>query len=423
MERAEVPSYAVFDDLRYSQRFIVTVRWALIIGWLFLHNYRPDQGMGTSYWISNGMALTVAAVNGYLHWRIINDRPLTKPYALAMSALDLAAITAGIAITTRFDNAFFVLYYPALLGISLVLTSRSLIFAITTSVAGAYIAISVLLAPGIDFEAAEERVLVMRIISMFAVVAAGNLITGIERFKRREAVEAERVRMEENMELQSRARDAERELESERIRLSQEIHDGAAQTAFVLNLGLETCQRLVREDNPELIERLKALRVQSKQALWELRYPINLGPLFEGKSLAEMLENHIKNFETLTSISTTFLMTGIEMPLSAVIKQRLFSVPHNALTNTYRHAQATNVRVEMVCDDDGLALTIADDGIGMTTTALDTFSGHGLRNMRRVEQELGGALNIVSAPGEGTTVLFTLPRQEVANGQAANSDC
>ena len=273
MERAEVPSYAVFDDLRYNQRVIVMVRWILLIGWLFLHNYRPNLGLGTSYWILNGIVLAVVAVNGYLHWRIINDRPLTRRYVLAMSVLDLAAITAGIAITTRLDNAFFVLYYPALLGISLVLTSRPLIFAITISVAGLYAAVSLLLAPGVDLDAVQEGVLLVRIISMFAVAAAGNLIMEIERFKRREAVDAVRVRMEENMELQSHVREAERELERERIRISQEIHDGAAQTAFVLNLGLETCQRLVKKNNPELNEKLKVLQIQSKQAMWELRYP------------------------------------------------------------------------------------------------------------------------------------------------------
>ena len=415
MERAQVPSYAVFEDLRYNQRFIVMVRWSLLVGWLFLHNYRPDHSMGTNYWILNGMALTVAAVNGYLHWRIINNRPLTKRYALAMSALDLTAITAGIAITSRFDNAFFVLYYPAMLGISLVLTSRPQIFAITTTVAGLYTAISLLLAPGVDFDAVEEKILLMRVISMFAVAAAGNLILEIERFKRREAVDAERVRMEENMELQSRVREAERGLEMERIRISQEIRDGAAQTAFVLNLGLETCQRLVKEDNPELSEKLKGLHVQSKQALWELRYPINLGPLFEGKSLAEMLENHVRNFEMLTSIPTTFSLKGTEMQFSAVTKQRLFSLPHNALTNTYRHANASRVNVEMVCEGDELVLSITDDGVGMAADAADTFLGHGIRNMRRVERELGGVLNIVSAPGEGTTVSFALPRQEVAD--------
>ena len=226
------------------------------------------------------------------------------------------------------------------------------------------------------------------------------------------------------MELQSRAREAERELESERIRISQEIHDGAAQTAFVLNLGLETCQRLVNEDNPELREKLKVLQVHSKQAMWELRYPINLGPLFEGKSLSEMLENHIRNFETLTSSPTTFFLKGTEMSFSAVTKQRLFSVPHNALTNTYRHAHASHVKVEMVFKDEELVLSITDDGVGMATVTdtTDTFLGHGIRNMRRVECELGGVLNIESAPGEGTKVSFTLPLREAANEQTANTN-
>ncbi len=111
------------------------------------------------------------------------------------------------------------------------------------------------------------------------------------------------------------------------------------------------------------------------------------------------------------------------MPLSAVTKQRLFSLPHNALTNTYRHARASRVAVEMDCEGEELVLSITDDGVGMASATTDAFLGHGIRNMRRVERELGGVLKIESAPGEGTKISFTLPRREVANEQTANTYC
>ena len=246
---------------------------------------------------------------------------------------------------------------------------------------------------------------------MFAVVAVANLMTGIERERRREAVEAERVRMDENTRLQRRAEDAERRVQRERIRISHEIHDGAAQSAYVLSLGLETSRELAG-DNLMLQDRLSALHAQSKQALWELRYPINLGPLFEGKGLAQILSDHIDNFRAITSIPTTFSVKGGERPLPAVTKHRLFSVAHNALTNAYRYAQASKVTVELSYDTGTLKLSVSDDGVGLDAAEVDATSGHGLRNMRQVAEELGGTLDVSSSPGEGTAVTLALPQKE-----------
>ena len=202
----------------------------------------------------------------------------------------------------------------------------------TTVVAGIYAVISFLLSPGVDVATAEERILIIRIITMYTTVIAGNLITDIERTRRREAVVA--------------AQRAERELQMERIRISKEVHDLAANSAFSMGLGLETCVAEAPHAAPQLSQRLKVLHTQAKQLQWELRYLINLGPIFEGRGLAQMLRSHAKNFGTLTSIPTVFTSKGREVPLTASVKQKIFSVTHNALTNAYKHAQASRVVIE-----------------------------------------------------------------------------
>jgi hypothetical protein len=74
MDRESIPSYAVFDDYRYSQRIAVVVRWFLLGSWFFLHNYRAD--FGAAYFINNGLALSLSALNAYVHWRIWKGRPI-----------------------------------------------------------------------------------------------------------------------------------------------------------------------------------------------------------------------------------------------------------------------------------------------------------------------------------------------------------
>ncbi len=411
-ERTAVPSYAEFEDYRSSQRIAVAVRWFVLVTWLILINVNTDDA-ATTLVILNAMGGAILLLNAFLQWRILRGVPVTWPYVLLLSVMDLSIITAGIIITTRFENTFFVFYYPALLAVALIFRRR-VSFAIVTIVAGIYAGFSLGMEPGVDLEEwfnPGQKALAVRIVSMFAVVVVANLMTRIERERRREAIEAERARMVENARLQRRAEDAERQIQRERIRISHEIHDGAAQSAYVLSLGLETSRELVG-DNPMLQERLGALHAQSKQALWELRYPINLGPLFEGRGLAQILNDHIDNFRAITSIPTALSVKGGERPLPAVTKHRLFSVAHNALTNAYRYAQASNVAVELSYDTDALELSVSDDGVGLDASEVDATSGHGIRNMRQVAEELGGTLGMSSLPGEGTTVTLSLPQKE-----------
>lgn len=407
----EVPSYADFEDYRSSQGIAVVVRWFMLVAWLTLINYRPSE-YNASLITLNAMGGGLVVFNAYVQWRILRGRPVSWQYVLAMSALDLVIITVGLAITSRFKNNFFVFYYPALLGLALVFTRRRIALASAAMVAATYIGISLTMEPRVRYALGEEKILIVRIVCMFAVVVAANLMTRIERGRRRQAVEAERVSMEENVRLQWRAEEAEREIQRERIRISQEIHDGAAQSAYVLSLGLETSSQLA-ESNPQLQKRLNALHMQSRQALWELRYPINLGPLFEGEGLGQILRNHLDNFQAISSIPTACSISGTERDIPAVTKQKIFSVAHNALTNAYKYAQATSVRVELSYNDRDLDLSIIDNGIGLDTAELKSSSGHGIRNMRRVARELGGSLDVTSSGGNGTTVVLTMPIQEV----------
>ena len=68
MESKPLPDYAVSDGYRYGQRVAVVVRWFLLGTFLVLHNYRPDVGL--AYFGNNGLALSLAALNVYVHWRV-----------------------------------------------------------------------------------------------------------------------------------------------------------------------------------------------------------------------------------------------------------------------------------------------------------------------------------------------------------------
>ena len=381
------------DDLRYSLRISVWVRWFVIIAWLAQLHYRVNFAH-PAYVAHTLFAISLLILNGYVHYRIESKRTLTWRWAAALSAMDATMITAGLAISGGFANTFFVLYYPALAMFAVVFTSFRLSFAVVTVVGIAYAALSLMIEQGVDFGIKEEKVLFTRIAVMYAVVMAVNLVSRFERIRRRAAVERER------------------ELQRERIELSQTIHDTIAQSTYMIGLGLETAIEMANaqddEDRDELIAKLEATHALSKSAMWELRHPIDAGPIFEGQELSRVLRSHVSTFATITSIPTNLVQSGKEPQLSTIVRGLLFSIAHNAMTNAFRHARARKVTIALSFESDGLRMSVSDDGIGLPDDYADR--GHGFRNMRADAERMGGSLE--AGPGEsgrGTTVTCAIP--------------
>ena len=161
---------------------------------------------------------------------------------------------------------------------------------------------------------------------MYGVVGAVNLVSRFERIRRREAVERER------------------ELQRERVELSQTIHDTIAQSTYMIGIGIETAIELAdererRRTATRSSPRLYATHALAKSTMWELRHPIDAGPLFEGRELSRVLRSHASTFATITSVPTEMVQSGREPPLPALTRRQLFSIAHNAMTNAFRHAQ------------------------------------------------------------------------------------
>ena len=381
-------------DLRYNLRISVWVRWFLLTAWLLQFNYRPNFA-DPAYIPTMLLAVSVLALNGYVHYRIRSHQTVRRRWALALSVMDGVMITAGIAISSSgFQNTYFVLYYPALAMFAVVFTSFRLSFAWATMVAVVYAALSLVMEPGVDYEIKEEKVLFTRIVVMYAVVAAVNLVSRFERIRRSEAVEREG------------------ELQRDRIELSQTIHDTIAQSAYMIGLGIETAIELANAPNDEgrdeMIAKLEAIHALSKSTMWELRHPIDAGPIFEGRELGRVLSSHASTFTTITSIPTEVEQYGKEPPLSTVTRGLLFSIAHNAMTNAFRHSRADRVTIELSFDGDRLCMSVADDGIGLPDDYADR--GHGFRNMRRDVERMGGSIEAGSGEsGRGTAVTCVVP--------------
>ena len=360
-ESRQASDWADSDDLSYSLRISVWVRWLLVVAWLVQHNYRVDFEH-PAYVAHTLFSVLLLALNGYVHYRIETRRTVTWRWALALSAMDALMLTAGLWISGGFANTFFVLYYAVLAMFAVVFTSLRLSFVGVTVVAAVYTTLSLTVEPGVDFEMKEEKVLFMRIAVMYAVVAAVNLVSRFERTRRREAVEK-----------------GNGSCSGERIELSQTIHDTIAQSAYVIGLGLETAIELADTDNDEnrdeLLAKLRATHALSKSTMWELRHPVDMGSIFEGRELSRVLGSHASAFTTITSIPTEVVQSGIEPRLPSITRRLLFSIAHNAMTNALRHSDATRVIISLRFEDSTLRMSISDDGNGLPDDYTDRGNG------------------------------------------------
>ena len=322
-----------------------------------------------------------------------------KPvWLFVLSALDVAAISFSVWLSGGFNSPYFALYYFAVAVFAYVFTSPRFVVPWTTLVAVIYSVLSVAVEPGLDLAVKDEQHLFYRLVALYAVSAAVGIIAGLERESRRKGLERER------------------ELQRQRIEISQTIHDTTAQWAYMIGLGVEQAMELVDETQEDLKAKLRLVAQLSRSAMWELRHPIDGGQIFRGEELGEVLEAHAATFTVITSVPAELVQRGREPPMSTITRSLLFSMAHNALTNVIRHAEASRVVIGLDCIGEELRLSVSDDGIGLPEDY--EARGHGFRNMRADAERMGGRLEVKSdGDGGGTTVTCVVPCRNLRGGE------
>ena len=384
-------SWAGSYEVRYAAGVSVWVRWlvaALALYILFQPPFPFPLAKFVSYSVTIGLLFVF---NGFIHLRLRLERPFTWRWMLAISAVDAALVTSGTWTAGGFSAMFtHVLYYPVLAMFAVLFTSVWLSLAWVTLVALVYTVVCVTVGEGLDLAPRDDMVLTVRVVAMYAVVLAVNLVSRFERSGRLRATERECA------------------LQRERIDLSQSIHDNAAQSIYMIGLGVDSARALAGDSNPELSRTLAATSQLSRTVMWELRRSIDAGRIFEGRDLGSVLREHTETFQRITAVPTRMVQSGQEPALSVDTRSRLFSIAHNALTNAFRHAGAGNVSVSLNFGGDRIHLTVEDDGVGLSGDYAQR--GRGFAGMKAEAERMGGRLVVTSGgPDEGTSVSCEIP--------------
>lgn len=200
-----------------------------------------------------------------------------------------------------------------------------------------------------------------------------------------------------------------RAVEQERMRIAEDIHDDMGASLTRISLISTHALRHTTPGSPlhGELKRLDLAACELAIALDEIVWAVN--PVHD---TLEGLSNYISQYVTeivAQSERTCRLDIPALLParfISSGVRHHLLMALKEALNNSLKHAQATEVRVRLVFTDPTLTLVIADNGRGFDPASAGP--GNGIANMKHRLQSAGGSCQIQSAPGTGTTVTFTL---------------
>jgi len=160
---------------------------------------------------------------------------------------------------------------------------------------------------------------------------------------------------------------------------------------------------------------LSRAKEQALICLQDLRhfvYDLRLIDL-EKLSLIDELKRYTVEFQKRTGINTHLVVNETKRELPLGMKKNLYRIVQEALTNVRRHAKASEAEVRLQWGDEQLELSVADDGRGFdvqeTLEQAHWEKQFGLLGMQERAYLMGGALEIHSAPGEGTAMRVILP--------------
>jgi signal transduction histidine kinase len=193
--------------------------------------------------------------------------------------------------------------------------------------------------------------------------------------------------------------------DAERRRLERNIHDGAQQQLVALQVKQRLVQGMIERDPAKALDLMSQLQVDTTEALDDLRdlargiYP----PLLADQGLGAALESQARKSPVPVLVETD----GIER-YPQEVEAAVYFCALEALNNLTKYADASRATVSLSQTDGTLTFAVSDDGVGFSVGAHGS-NGTGLQGMADRLDAIGGALEIRSAPGEGTTVLGRVP--------------
>jgi signal transduction histidine kinase len=207
-----------------------------------------------------------------------------------------------------------------------------------------------------------------------------------------------------------------RAIESERSRISRDLHDGILQTLLSIEIQLDVLRRKVASPPEQLEAGLASLQQTVKNEGGELRHMVtDLRPLrVQSADMVDLMRGFGERFRNESGLALDLLVDSVELQAPDRVCREIFQIYREALNNIKKHAKASHVVVKLTQDDSRLSLVVDDNGVGFSFAG--RFTGDELDRLRlgpisikERTRTVGGILTVESNPGHGARLTIEVP--------------
>ena len=212
--------------------------------------------------------------------------------------------------------------------------------------------------------------------------------------------------------LRSAALEREAAVSRERALLARELHDSIAQALAFMKIQLQLLRTALKSGNTLRINTaVDELDAGVRESLADVReLLLHFRTRTQDQDIEPVLRSTLQKFELQSGVPAQLHFSGHGQPLDPDVQIQVLHVLQEALSNVRKHARAKRVDVE-VTSLPHWRFAVSDDGRGYDphTMQADAQAHVGLQIMRERAAQIGGTLDIQSAPGKGTQVVLELP--------------
>ncbi len=200
--------------------------------------------------------------------------------------------------------------------------------------------------------------------------------------------------------------------EEDRRRISRDLHDDINQRLAMLAMDMRQLERaqcndpdVLRKEFRRMSEGLTGLSDDIRRMAYRF-HPSILDDL----GLVKAVRRLVDDFSAHTGIKSTYTYNDPAASLPDEVTICIFRVVQESLSNIARHAQASHAEVELNCEEEEIALSICDDGVGFDIKQSGASVGHlGLLSIKERVRLAKGTLELTSTPGHGTRIRGKIP--------------
>lgn len=210
--------------------------------------------------------------------------------------------------------------------------------------------------------------------------------------------------------LQRQALQAQTNIERERYQLSRELHDELGSLLTAIKMDISWAIKHVKDVLPQVTEKLKKTNQYLDRSINFKREIVqNLHPaMIKSFGLIASLQNLIDEARTRNQWQMDIIMPEQEMAINETVSLIVYRLVQESLNNCSKYAQATEVSVHLMHDEQHIKLEIVDNGIGFDPEKL-TNTTNGISGMCNRVESIGGHYEISSAPQQGASTRVLLP--------------